>query len=120
MSTLDTPMPPPPVSAGDRLWCVVSHLSGLVGAPIVLPLVVYLVMKQDSAFVSRHAREALNFHLSLLLYTLLLIPLCFFGVGFLIGGVLFILYVVLSIMAAIKSSESLPYRYPITIRFVRG
>jgi uncharacterized Tic20 family protein len=120
MTTLDTTTPPLPVSASDRLWCIVCHLSGVIGAPIVLPLIVYLVMKQESAFVTAHAKEALNFHLSLFLYALLLIPLYFIGVGFLIGGALFILYVVLSIMAAIKSSENLPYRYPITIRFVLG
>ncbi len=120
MNTLDTPISPLPVSSSDRLWCIACHLSGVVGAPIILPLIVYLVMKQESAFVTGHAREALNFHLSLLLYTILLIPLCFIGVGFVLGGVLFILYVVLSILAAIKSSENLPYRYPITIRFVRG
>ena len=120
MTTLDTLPPLLPVSASDRLWCIACHLSGLVSLPIILPLIVYLVMKRESAFVAGHAREALNFHLSLLLYALLLIPLYFILVGFVLGGVLFILYLVFSIMAAIKSSENLPYRYPLTIRFVRG
>ncbi len=114
---MDTP-PLSPVSGNDRLWSVPCHLSGFLGVPILLPLIVYLVMKQDFAFVATHSKEVLNFHLSLLIYCLVIIPLCFIGVGFLIGAALFILYAILSIVAAIKTSENLLYRYPVTIRFV--
>ena len=114
---MDTP-PLSPVSGNDRLWSVLCHLSGFLGVPLLLPLVVYLVMKQDSDFVAAHSKEALNFHLSLLIYCLVIIPLCFIGVGFLIGGSLLIVYAILSIVAAIKTSENLLYRYPLTIRFV--
>ena len=114
---MDTP-PLSPVSGNDRLWSVLCHLSGFLGVPLLLPLVVYLVLKQDSDFVAAHSKEALNFHLSLLIYCLVIIPLCFIGVGFLLGAALFIVYAILSIVAAIKTSENLLYRYPLTIRFV--
>ncbi|MFA6290122.1 MAG: DUF4870 domain-containing protein [Opitutaceae bacterium] len=115
---MDTSLSPSPVSGNDRLWSVLCHLSGFLGVPFLLPLVVYLAMKQDSAFVAAHSREALNFHISILIYCLVIIPLCFIGVGFLLGGALIILYTILSIVAAIKTSENLLYRYPITIRLV--
>ena len=115
---MDAPLSSSLVSGNDRLWSVLCHLSGFLGVPFLLPLVVYLVMKQDSAFVAAHSKEALNFHLSLLIYGLVIIPLCFIGIGFLLGGGLILLYAILSIVAAIKTSENLLYRYPITIRFV--
>ncbi len=115
---MDAIPPTAPVSSHDRLWSVLCHLSGFLGAPILIPLGVYLVMKRDSAFVGAHSKEALNFHLSLLVYGLALIPLCFIGVGFILVAALAIAYAILSIVAAIKTSENQAYRYPITIRFV--
>ncbi len=79
METPITPAPLVPASAprptsNDRLLAILCHLSEFIGVPILLPLVVYLVMKEDSAFVKDHAREALNFHLSLIFYSLLCVP----------------------------------------------
>jgi uncharacterized protein len=113
---MDTPAPS--LTSNDRLWSVLCHLSWFVGFPFFFPLVVYLVMKQDSPFVAYHAKEALNFHLSLLLYALCSLPflLILLGVPILIaivaGGL------VLSIIAAVKTSENRLYRYPMTIRFI--
>jgi hypothetical protein len=109
---------PLPASSNDRLWSVLCHLSAFLGVPFLLPLVVYLVMKKDSDFVAGHSREALNFHLSLLIYVIVIIPLCLIGVGFILGGILVLVSLIFSIIAAIKASENLPYRYPLTIRFV--
>ncbi len=114
---------PPPVlvhapSGNDKLWSVLCHLSGFIGAPILIPLIVYLVMKDDSPFVRRHAREALNFHLSLLIYGLLCIPLVFIFVGVPLLIALWIASLVLAIVATIKAGDGKAYAYPLTIRLV--
>ena len=60
----------------DKIWAILSHLSTFLGIGFILiPLVVYLAMKDESAYVRDNAREALNFHLSILIYGLLCIPL---------------------------------------------
>jgi uncharacterized Tic20 family protein len=109
------------VSSNDRLWGVLCHLSFFFGLAVIsflFPMVVYLVMRNDSPYVTHHAREALNFHLSLLLYVICCVPLCFIGIGFVLLGAIALTGLVCSIMAAVKASEGLAYQYPITIRFV--
>ena len=70
-----------PLSGSDRLWIVLSHLSLLLGVGFVLPLVVYLVMRNESPVVAANAREALNFHISLFIYFALCIPLAVIIIG---------------------------------------
>lgn len=108
----------PVISSTDKLWAILSHLSGFIGAPLLLPLIVYLVMKQDSAYVRANAREALNFHLSLLIYSLACIPLLFVLVGIPLLIALAIGSFILAIIAAIKASDGECYLYPLTIRFI--
>jgi uncharacterized protein len=111
----------PTLSSSDRLWSVLCHLSYFFGAALLsflFPMVVYLVMRGESAYVTHHAREALNFHLSLLLYFICCIPLCFIGVGFVLLAAVAITGIVCSIVAAVKASKGTYYQYPITIRFV--
>ena len=76
------------------------------------------MIKHDSAFVRAHAREALNFHISLLLYSVLCVPLLFIGVGFLLLAGLWLLAFVFAIVAAVRAGDGRPHRYPLTIRFV--
>src|SRR6202522_1815925 len=122
------PVPPalapqfPALSSNDRLWSVLCHLSYFFGFALIsflFPLTVYLVMRTDSAYVTHHAREALNFHLSLLLYIVCCIPLCFIVVGVPLLVAIGLTGVVCSIVAAVKASKGTYYQYPITIRFVQ-
>jgi uncharacterized protein len=115
---------PPVVSqtSSDRLWSVLCHLSyffGLALLSFIFPMTVYLVMRTDSPFVTHHAKEALNFHLSLLVYAICCIPLCFLIVGIPMLIVIGIVGIVCSIVASVKASEGVYYQYPLAIRFVR-
>jgi uncharacterized protein len=107
-----------PLSAEDRLWIVLSHLSVLFGVGLLLPLVVYLVKRADSEAVAHHAREALNFHLSLLLYCIACGVLVFVIIGIPLLAMLAVGTFVLAIVAAIKGADNVPYRYPFTLRIV--
>ena len=111
----------PPLAANDRLWSVLCHLSYFFGFALIsflFPMTVYLVMRTDSAYVTHHAREALNFHLSLLLYFICCVPLCFLVVGIPLIIAIAVTGIVCSIVAAVKASGGNYYQYPITIRFV--
>jgi uncharacterized Tic20 family protein len=113
------PLPPlPAVSSTDRLFAIACHLCVFVGFVFVLPLIVYLVKKDESEWVTAHSREALNFHLSLLLYSICAIPLCFILIGFLVYALLGLLTIVCAVVAAIKAAEGGFYRYPLTIRLI--
>ena len=102
----------------DKIWSMLSHLSALLGVGFVLPLVVYLAMRKESEYVAANAREALNFHISVLIYALCCIPLVFILIGIPLLIVLGLGSLVLVIIATVKASDGQCYRYPLTLRLV--
>jgi uncharacterized protein len=108
-----------PIPRGnDKIWTIFCHLSFFVGLPFLLPLVVYLAMKNDSAYVRENAREALNFHISVLIYSLCCVPLIFVVIGFPLLFVIGIASLIFAVIAALKASDGQCYRYPLTLRLV--
>jgi hypothetical protein len=109
----------------ERTWGMLAHLSALVGlilplAGIVIgPLVVWLARRDESEFVAGHAKEALNFNISVLLGALACMLLMLVFIGFLLGTALFIAWLVMTLIAAIKASEGQTYRYPFSLRLVK-
>jgi uncharacterized Tic20 family protein len=125
---MSNPIPSSPVtpvyaqSSNERLWSVLCHLSYFFGFALVsflFPLIVYLVMRTDSTYVAHHARAALNFHLSLLLYFLISGALCFVVIGFPLLAAVAILGLVCSIVGAVKAGKGIWYDYPLAINFVK-
>lgn len=102
----------------EKIWSILSHLSSLIGVGFILPLVVYLSMKGDSEYVASNAKEALNFHLSLLIYCLCCIPLVFVAIGIPLLVVIGLASLILAIVAAVKASDGGCYHYPLTIRLI--
>ena len=102
----------------EKIWSILSHLSCMFGVGIILPLVVYLAMKGDSEYVRENAREALNFHLSLLIYCICCIPLVFIIIGVPLLLLIALVSFILAIVAAVKAADGGCYRYPMTIRLV--
>ena len=126
-----TPPPPPSGSpnAEERQWAMFAHLSAIVGALIGLsflgPLVVWLVKKETMPFVDDQAKEALNFNITVAIafFVLFLLTLGTLGLGAILTVPLMIIvglaWLVLTVIAAIKSNEGVAYRYPFAIRLVK-
>lgn len=120
---METPPPPPAlplyaVTQDEKTLGIVMHVLCLVGFPILGPLIVWLVKKDQSSYLDRQGRELLNFQLSYLLYGFLSFLLCFFliGIPLLIG--VGIATVVLTIIGIVNASEGKIYRFPLTIRLL--
>jgi len=108
----------------ERTWGLLAHLSAFAGSLVggltpLGPLVVMLTMGERSAFVRRHAVEALNFNISFLIYGLVSFLLVFVLIGFVLLPLLVVAWVVLVIVAGVKANQGEDYRYPLTIRMVR-
>lgn len=105
-----------------RNWAVFAHLSAIVAAFFALaflgPLVIWLLRRHEDPFVEAHAREALNFNLTLLVWLVVAVILALVLVGFLLLAVVGIGWLVLTVRAAVVAANGEPYRYPFTIRFV--
>lgn len=121
----ETAAPGAAPSEDERTWGMLAHLSALAGLVMPLigivlgPLIVWLARRDQSAFVAAHAKEALNFNISVLLAAVVCALLLLVFVGVLLGTALFIVWLVLTLIAAIKASEGEPYRYPFSLRLVK-
>jgi len=139
----------------------VIHLSALSKfifplGNFIMPLIFWTMNKDKSEFVDKHGKQAINFQLSILLYTFFIgaitIPLFLFGVlnhidfpefwqaydfNFhisnqasynviifsILAGLLviagFILEIIFIIIATSKANQGEPYKYPLTIKFLK-
>lgn len=129
---------------------------------ILLPLVLWMANRRDYAFVDYNGKQALNFQISLLLYSVILgaISLPFFfglipdlfhnglfewgyrepfdgvkffmdwdhfpfhrlwpvGIAGLFSAALFVVNVVYTILAILRTNEGQEFKYPITINFIK-
>ena len=127
--TMETPetntngrMVDPHAEEWERTYTMFTHLSLLTVhllVPVLPALAMWLIKRDKSPFVDDHGREAVNFQISLLLYTILsalLIPAC--GIGALFMLATYILGLVGMVIAAIAANRGEYYRYPATIRFL--
>lgn len=112
--------PPAPITipTSDKALMILCHISSIIGVGFVLPFIVWLVKKQENDAVCAHAKETLNFHLSFLIYGLCCIPLVFLWVGVPILILLAITGFILAIVGALKASDGILYRYPMTMRMI--
>ncbi|MHC4904693.1 MAG: DUF4870 domain-containing protein, partial [Planctomycetota bacterium] len=89
-------------------------------ANIIGPLILWLIKKEDFAFVDDQGKEALNFQISLAIYALASsVTLCFPPLFVLIIIGLMIVNLIFIIIASIESNKGKAYRYPICIRLIK-
>jgi len=115
LGTEEQPLVSP--TSDEKTMAVLSHILCLV-AGFIAPLVIYLV-KKDSPYVVAHAKESLNFQLTMLIGVIVSIVLMIVLIGFLLLWLLGIANLVLIIIATIRASENKLYRYPFAIRFIK-
>ncbi|MBP6533674.1 MAG: DUF4870 domain-containing protein [Arenimonas sp.] len=91
---------------------------------MIAAFVVWLMKKDQSALIRRHAAEAFNFNFSMFIYTLIAI---FFAVMTLGIGLIFIIplavvvaivWIWCTVQAAIAGFDGKDYRYPLTFRIM--
>ena len=113
-----------PLTADDKTWGMIAHLSALAGfvipfGNVIGPLVVWLIKKDTMPFVAEQGKEALNFQITVFIAVMICIPLMFILIGIPLMFVVGIGALVLSIIAAIKAQNGENYRYPFALRLVK-
>lgn len=114
----------PPISAEDRKWGMLVHLSAFAGLLIPLgtllgPLAVWLLKREQSIFVDDQGKEALNFQLTVIIYSIISSLLIVVGIGIVLLVIIGIMALILTVMAGIKANEGIYYRYPFTFRLIK-
>jgi uncharacterized Tic20 family protein len=113
-----------------RTWGMFCHLSGLAGcflpwiAHLAGPLLVWLVKRNDHPAIDANGKEALNFQISMALYSALGCMLLavtvvgIFAIPFFLG-VLYVLNILGAVVGAIRASDGKFFRFPFTLRFLK-
>lgn len=120
-----------------RKWAAFCHLSAITGmitplANLVLPLILWLLKRDESPFINAHGKEALNFQLILMLVYLPLITVLAIMIIFMrinsfdivelyLHSILFLaIYgVIMSIYGAIRAKQGHMFRYPFIFRILK-
>ena len=102
-------------------WAVVAHLSalvGLLGIPSPVGPAVVWALKSDDPEAVAAAKEALNFNISFFIYGIVAALSLFVLIGFLLLPAVVIGWLILVVVAGVKTANGEAYRYPLTIRFI--
>jgi uncharacterized Tic20 family protein len=105
---------PSSLNAEDKQWGMICHIAGVVG--ILGPLICWMVKKDSSAYVDYHGKEAVNFHLNILILALICGVTI---VGIILIPVISIAALIMSIMAGMKANEGEYYQYPYIYRLIK-
>ena len=106
-----------------RTWCMLIHLSMYAGyvvplAGIVVPVTLWLMKRSESRNIDEHGRSVLNLNLSLLLYALLALPLCFLGVGYVLMIAIGFCALVFPLVGAVRAHAGETFEYPGVVQFL--
>ena len=104
------------------MLCHLLALVGLLGVPfgnVLGPFVMWLLKKNDYAFVDDQGKESMNFQITVMIGVLICLPTMLIFIGFALLPALIIFDVVMVIMATMKANEGEKYRYPVCIRFIK-
>lgn len=107
-----------------NMWGMLSHLIAFAGfivpfGNIIGPLVIWLIKKDEYAFVDDQGKESLNFQISMTIYFIVSAILTVVIIGILLIIGLLIFDVIVVILATIKANGGEKYRYPLSIRIIK-
>lgn len=105
-------------SQDDKTLSLLSHLGAVLVSALV-PLIVFLIKKDDSSFVREHTRQSLNLQIMLIVAAFVSSLLMFVLIGFILLPIVVIAGWVLQIIAAVKAYSGEMYKFPFVIDIIK-
>ena len=107
-----------------RKWAMFAHIGTFSSmfvplGNIIAPIVIWQMKKNESPFVVEQAKESLNFQITLMIYSIISILLCFIIIGFFLIFALVIFGMIIVIVAGVKANDGEDYRYPMALRLIK-
>jgi uncharacterized Tic20 family protein len=115
---------PPSVSSEERSMAVLSHVLAFLGYAIpfgqlIAPYAILLIRRDESDFIAHHARESLNFQITITISLLAALALTSIWIGYLLLPVVLVYSAIMVLIAASRASRREPYTYPFALRLVQ-
>jgi uncharacterized Tic20 family protein len=112
------------ISSDERTLAVLSHATAFLGymvplGQLIAPYVILLLRRGESDFVEHHARESLNFQITMTIALLVGLVLTYIWIGYLLVPGILVYSAVMVLVAASRASRDDLYMYPFTHRFVQ-
>ena len=108
----------------DNQLLVLTHLSQLLNfitgcGGLIVPLILWVTQKDKVYQMDAQGKSIVNFQLSILIYSLVCIPLIFLlGLGFILLILIGIISLVVPIINAIKASNGETPTYPLSLNII--
>jgi hypothetical protein len=109
--------PAGPPTGDDRNIAVLTHILGFLTGWLA-PLIIWLLKKDSSPYITDHSKEALNFQITMFIAWIVAGVLTFAVIGCVLMPILLVVDLVFCILAAMAASRGEFYRYPMTIRLI--
>ena len=113
LGTDESPVVPP--TSDEKTLALLAHVLTFI-FPLLAPLIIYLIKKDESTFVTYHARESLNFQITLIIVCFALFITV---IGIFLLWIVGIIWTILVIVATVRASEGKLYKYPLSIRLIK-
>lgn len=102
----------------ERTMAILAHLLTIFFG-FVPPLIIWLVKKDESKYVAEHAKESLNFQITIFLaYIVAGVLVCLF-IGIILLFVVWAISIIFAIMATIEANNNKIYKYPFCLRLIK-
>jgi uncharacterized Tic20 family protein len=111
-------LPPPIASQDDKTLGMVMHILCLVGFPIIGPLIIWLMKKDQSPYLDAQGRELLNFQISYFIYAMISFVLIAVLIGIVLLFAVGIASLVFTIIGLVKAADGKVYRFSLCIRML--
>ena len=108
-----------------RNWAMFCHLAALAGyvipfaGNIIGPLVIWLLKREEDAFIDDQGKEAVNFQITMTIAYVVSAVLVVVVIGIFLLPIVALFNLIMMIVAAVKASNGERYRYPMSLRFVK-
>lgn len=123
----ETPSPTSgqPADKDTNTWAIIMHLSLLAGflipfAGLIAPLAIYLIKKNDLPGLVPHGHVVFNWIISVIIYAVVGVVLTIVLIGVPILIALGIISIIFPIVGAIKASDGMVWRYPLSIEIFKS
>lgn len=100
----------------DTTMASLAHVGGFF--TWIIPLVVYLVKKDQDPFVRDHSAQSLNMVITFFVSVMVHVALMFVLIGFLTFLIHWVLYLVWMIQGAMAATRGKLYRYPMCFQII--
>ncbi|QGH35496.1 DUF4870 domain-containing protein [Gracilibacillus salitolerans] len=102
----------------ERLFGMLIYLLSFFTA-IIGPLIIWMIKREESAFIDYHGKEYFNFFISFTIYAIVSGILVVVLIGVLLLPIVGILAFIFTLIALFKAFNGEEYKIPLVIRFIK-